>query len=134
MVEEVLKQNPGVKRVKTITLRVGMLSLVDEEALKFALNIAAKSTPVEGAVIRIIPVKPRFRCRKCGYEWSIDQESLNRLTDKYDLTPVLHLYPDVIVRFLTCPKCGSKDVDLVEGRGVVLDSVELDVAEDAKEG
>ena len=125
-----MKKTPNVNRVKSITLRVGLLSLVDYDALKFALNIAAKSTSVEGAVVNIIPVKPRFKCRKCGYEWSISQESLNKISNKYDLTPALHLYPDIIVRFLTCPKCGSNDVELIEGRGVVLESIELDVSED----
>ncbi|MCE4606303.1 MAG: hydrogenase maturation nickel metallochaperone HypA [Desulfurococcales archaeon] len=122
-----LNKTPGVKKVKSITLKVGLLSLVDSDALKFALKIAAKSTPVEGAHINIILVKPRFSCRECGYEWTISQDSLNKLSEKFDLTPTLHLYPDIIVRFLKCPSCGSNDVEIIEGRGVILESIELDV-------
>jgi len=44
-IEDVFNQTPGAKRVTKIKLRIGMLSLIDIEALKFALMVASRGTP-----------------------------------------------------------------------------------------
>ncbi len=126
-VEDVYKQTPGAKRVTAIKIRVGMLSLIDIEALKFALQVASKGTPAEGAKLHVEIETPRFRCRKCGHEWEVGREELERIAEKYGLASVMHIYPDVILEYMRCPRCGSTDVEIVRGRGVILESVELDV-------
>jgi len=125
-VEDVFKNVPDAKKVKSILIRVGLLSLVDIEALRFALRVASRGTPAEGADISILLEYPLFRCRVCGREWSLDKRALSEITGRYDIGSVMHLYPDVILEYLKCPYCGSTDIEIVKGRGVILDSVEIE--------
>ncbi len=115
--------------MKRIRIRVGALSLVDAEALRFALEVASRGTPAEGASIEIVEEAPSFRCRRCGHTWSIDEESLRRFAEERGLTGTLHLYPDAIVEYLSCPRCGSRDVEITRGKGVILEFVEIDTGE-----
>ncbi len=126
LVEEKFKSTPGAVRVSRVRIRVGSLSLVDPVALKFALEVAGKGTPMEGAEIEIEFVDPVFRCRKCGHEWKLTGDQLGRLTNDKALAQVLHYYPDLITEHLKCPVCGSRDIDIVEGGGVILDSIEIE--------
>jgi hydrogenase nickel incorporation protein HypA/HybF len=131
-VEDVYKQTPGARRVTAIRIRVGMLSLIDIEALKFALKVASRGTPAENARIEVKIETPRFRCRKCGYEWELSREKLEEITEEYGLASVMHIYPDVILEYMKCPRCGSTDIEILEGRGVILESIELDVEDERK--
>ena len=131
-VEDVYRQTPGARRITAIRIRVGMLSLIDIEALRFALQVASKGTPAEGAKLHITIETPRFRCRHCSHEWELNREKLEEIAEKYGLASAMHIYPDIILQYMRCPRCGSTDVEIVRGRGVILESVELDV--DQKEG
>jgi len=129
-VEDVFNQTPGARRVTSIKIRVGLLSLIDIEALKFALQVASKGTPAENAKVSIEVDTPRFRCRRCGYEWEISRAELERIASEKGLASIMHVYPDVILEYMRCPRCGSTDIEIVRGRGVILESVELDVEGD----
>lgn len=117
---------PNAKKVKVIKLRVGVLSLVDEEALRFALRVASQGTHAEGARIVIEREWPRLRCRECGFEWDVNEDSIKKVIGEHGVSPLFHLYPDVVVNFFRCPSCGSNDVEIVRGSGVIVDSIEVD--------
>ncbi|BEP18437.1 hydrogenase nickel incorporation protein HypA [Pyrofollis japonicus] len=125
-VEEVFNETPGAKRVSKIKLRIGMLSLIDVEALSFALKVASRGTPAENAEIEYTIDPPVFRCNRCGHTWSISEEELQRLVEKYGLQSAMHLHPDIITRFFKCPRCGSTDIEIEKGRGVIIESVEIE--------
>ena len=126
LVEEKFNDTPGAVRVTKIRVLVGSLSLVDPVALKFALEVASKGTPMEGSEIEIEFVEPVFKCRKCGHTWRLTRDELGRIAEDKALAQVLHYYPDLITEHLKCPKCGSRDIDIVEGGGVILESVEIE--------
>jgi len=125
-IEDVFNQTPGAKKITKIKLRIGMLSLIDIEALKFALMVASRGTPAEGAEIEYTIEPPTFRCNKCGHEWSIAEKELNELVEKYGLQSAMHLHPDIITKYFHCPRCGSTDIEIKSGRGVIIESVEID--------
>lgn len=94
------KQRPGA-RVTTIRLRVGQLSGVEIEALKFGLELLFPQSPLAGAQVAIESVAPRLRCGQCGGESEVR-------------------YPP-----FRCPDCGGTQVELISGRELQVDSVEL---------
>ncbi|MEM0025010.1 MAG: hydrogenase nickel incorporation protein HypA [Zestosphaera sp.] len=105
----------GVKRLKSVRIGLGELQSVDEEILRFALTELMKAEGYELSEDSVVFVKraARFQCRRCGYSWSLNNVSLGD-----DEKEAIHFIPEVIHAYLSCPKCGSRDFEVVEGRGV----------------
>lgn len=53
-------------RVLRVVLEVGRLTAVVPDALRFAFDVVAEGTPVQGAELEIREVPARARCRACG--------------------------------------------------------------------
>jgi hydrogenase nickel incorporation protein HypA/HybF len=92
----------GDCRVATVTLRIGQLSCVHEDALRSAFDIAREGTPLAAADLRIVAVPVRVWCPHCLAEREL---------------------PD-IQRF-ACPDCGRPTGDIRAGRELDLESLEL---------
>ncbi|MBL8482504.1 MAG: hydrogenase maturation nickel metallochaperone HypA [Rhodocyclaceae bacterium] len=90
---------PGA-RVVRVTLEIGRLSAVMPEALQFCFDACTRDTPLAGAVLDIIDVPGRARCRACGSEMTLDQ------------------------RVALCA-CGSKDLQIVAGEELKIRSMEV---------
>lgn len=89
--------------VTVVRIRVGRLSGVVPDALRFSFELAATGTPLQGAALEIEQPAGRGRCRTCGREFDL---------------------PDLI---LLCP-CGSADVEVLSGRELSLASVDVTTA------
>ncbi len=124
--EDAFEKLGNAKRIKRMKLRVGALSLVDVEALKFALKVASRGTPAEDAEIEVELESPEFKCRRCGRTWSIDESRMEELTREHGVKPLVHLHPDIIVEYLECPYCGSRDIEITRGKGVILEYIEVE--------
>lgn len=107
----------GVKRLKSVKVGLGELQSVDEEVLRFALTEMMKAEGHELSEDSIVFVRrtARFQCRRCGYSWSLKDSSLGD-----DEKEAIHFIPEVIHAYLSCPRCGSRDFEVVEGRGVEI--------------
>ncbi|HID42010.1 MAG TPA: hydrogenase maturation nickel metallochaperone HypA [Pyrodictium sp.] len=125
-VEDVFHETPGARRVARIKLQIGMLSLIDPEALRFALRVVSRGTPAEGAEIEIEMIVPRFHCKDCGYEWEPSHEDIKRISEDPELSTLVHIHPDALVQYLQCPRCGGNRVEIIRGLGVVLHSVDIE--------
>lgn len=90
----------GGARVATVRIRVGRLSGVVPDAMRFAFDVVAVGTSLEGAVLEIEEPVGRGRCRTCG--------------DDIELADLI----------LLCP-CGSADVEVRSGRELAVASVDL---------
>ncbi|BES82312.1 hydrogenase maturation nickel metallochaperone HypA [Pyrodictium abyssi] len=131
-VEDAFRSTPGARRVTRIRLQVGMLSLIDPEALRFALRVVSRGTPAEDAEIDIEMVEPRFRCQSCGHEWGPSPEDVKRISEDPNLSTLVHIHPDALARYLRCPRCQGGNVEITRGHGVVLHSVSIET--DGDEG
>lgn len=60
------KENGGA-RVTRIGLRIGAISGVEPEALRFGLDALTKATAFDGVVVDIELCKRKQRCTKCGH-------------------------------------------------------------------
>jgi hydrogenase nickel incorporation protein HypA/HybF len=99
-VVEAVMDRTGEQRVVEVRLRVGRLSGVVPDAMRFCFDLVTDGTPLQGARLDIDEPRGSASCRRCG------------------ATFVLH---DLI---LLCP-CGSADVDVLTGRELAICSVEV---------
>jgi hydrogenase nickel incorporation protein HypA/HybF len=89
-------------RVIGIMLGIGRLSGVNSDSLRFAFELLAPGTLVEGAKIAIHELKAASRCQTCRALVEID---------------------NLVVK---CPKCGSADITIEGGRELLLESIDVE--------
>ncbi len=92
----------GGGRVAAITLKIGALSCVHEDALRFSFNLVRDGTPLADAELRIVTVPVMIWCAVCGREVTL------RGIQKF-----------------ACPECGTPSGDFRAGRELDLESIEL---------
>jgi hydrogenase nickel incorporation protein HypA/HybF len=88
-------------RVVSVHLRVGKLSAVVTESLRFCFDIAAKDTPVAGAGLVIEEIPVVASCKACRHEWTIEGPAFS------------------------CEQCSSGHIDLISGRELDIQSIEI---------
>lgn len=99
VVDMVTERTAG-RRVSLVRMRVGTLTCVVPDALRFCFDVAAEGTALEAADLEIEEVPGRLACRACGEE------------------------SDVVDGLRLCP-CGSGDVAVTAGEELLVVSVEL---------
>lgn len=107
-VEDAAK-NAGATRVLRITLSVGEMTEAVEDALRFAFEALSEGTMCEGAEFEINMIPPKSTCLECGETYTHDR---------------LHML---------CPFCGSAFTQLIEGKELNIDSIEVDMPDDEDE-
>ncbi|MDH4196981.1 MAG: hydrogenase maturation nickel metallochaperone HypA [Candidatus Aminicenantes bacterium] len=106
---EAKAREAGAARVTSVTLRVGEMSGAVPELLASAFDAYKKGTIAERASLKINLVHVRPRCRSCGgSSW---REAAG----------------------FSCAACGSRDLEVVEGRELVLERLEVEVDDDARQ-
>lgn len=91
----------GASRVHRVRLRVGAMSGVVPEALRFAFDVVCRGTPAEGAVLEIESVPAACWCPNCQMEFECE----NFINE--------------------CPRCGELRTELRRGTEIHLASVEV---------
>jgi hydrogenase nickel incorporation protein HypA/HybF len=102
IVQESIPADMAGARVRQVNIKVGKLSAVVPESLRFCFSIASENTPAAGAELAIEEVPVDARCSDCGHQWVIDN-------------PVF-----------VCPSCNSGKVDLLSGRELDIESIEME--------
>ncbi len=101
IVRESLPSNQPV-RVRSVRLRVGTLSAVVPASLRACFAQVSDKTPLEGAELLIHNVAVRVACARCD-----ELSAVERLP-------------------FVCAGCGSDDVQIVNGRELMVESIEVD--------
>ena len=104
-VEDAARQ-AGATRVTRISLNVGVMTEAVEDALRFAFEALSEGTICEGAQFQVTMIEPESVCLECGADFVHDR---------------FHVI---------CPECGSAFVELVRGRELAIDSIEVDLPDD----
>ena len=94
-------QKNGAERVQGINLVIGEMSGVVDDCVRFYFDFLSKGTIAEGAHISIKIVPAQARCRECGKQFKLN-----------DLDWL-------------CPSCGTTKIDIVEGKELYLESIEV---------
>ncbi len=108
----------GVNGAEKIVLRLGVLQSIDREILDFSLRELFKMNNFNVREIKYIDEPVRLRCRRCGYEWSINVEELDEATRES-----IHFVPETVYSFFKCPRCGSRDFEIISGRGIKIEEI-----------
>lgn len=112
-------KNQNYGRVKKLVLRIGALQSLDREVLLFAIKELASQYGLEAEHVEVLEEEPTLKCNVCGYEWSINTSAMSS-----DIREAIHFLPEVVYAYYKCPFCGSRDFEVVKGRGVVVEKVE----------
>ncbi len=99
----------GAERVLRIDLSVGVMTEAVEDALRFAFEALSENTLCEGAVFEIHMIEPLSVCLECGKEYTHDR---------------FHMM---------CPECGSVFTELIAGKELQIDSIEVDIPDEDRE-
>lgn len=100
----------GADKVLKVTLSVGEMTECIQDALVFAFEALTEGDPfVSDAELTINMIKPKSRCLECGAEFEHDR---------------FHMF---------CPECDSFATELLAGRELQIDSIEVDIPDDEEE-
>jgi hydrogenase nickel incorporation protein HypA/HybF len=112
-----IAENEKLKEVKEVKINIGELQQIEFDILEFALS-QLKSAKFKNANFNIKIVKAELKCRACGYKWFFTKEKLDKNTSE-----AIHFVPEIAHAYIRCPKCGSPDFEILQGRGVWLESI-----------
>ncbi|MCD6126469.1 MAG: hydrogenase nickel incorporation protein HypA [Thaumarchaeota archaeon] len=112
-----VSKKEGLRKIFEIEVRIGELQDIDLEIFKFAL-IQLRPDYLKDAEFKFKIVKTKLKCRICGHEWSPRKDELDE-----SVREAIHFIPEITHAYLRCPRCGSIDFDIIEGRGVWLEYV-----------
>jgi hydrogenase nickel incorporation protein HypA/HybF len=102
------RENHG-KKVLSIQLEIGELTLLNVEQVTFWIRELFKDSIAEGAKVKVKVIKARIRCEACRYQGRIR-------SDRGDSSR--HLAP------FSCPQCGSFQIKIEKGRECVLKRIQ----------
>lgn len=114
---EEIAQQEGLKQVTEVTVKIGELQDVEREIFRFALA-QIKPAHFKDAKFRLSTAKSTLKCKVCGNTWHFDRKKLDKET-----VEAIHFVPEVAHTYIKCPKCGSPDFEIAQGRGVWLESI-----------
>ncbi|AFK23040.1 hydrogenase nickel incorporation protein HypA [Pyrococcus sp. ST04] len=119
-------QKENASRVLAVKVVLGELQDVNADVVGFAMRELFKGTIAEGAEIIFEEEEAIFKCRSCGYEWKL-KEVKDRLDER--IREDIHFIPEVVHAFISCPRCGSHDFEVVKGRGVYIGGIKIEKEE-----
>lgn len=102
---EIIEQEAGrycTVPVVAVKLRIGKLSGIVPDALRFAFTVLSEGRRTEGAALLIEEVPIQISCQSCGKVSTVDDP------------------------FLLCPHCRGSEVELTGGRE--LEIIEMEIA------
>lgn len=100
----------GATRVLKVSLSIGEMTEAIEDSLRFAWEVLTEGTDAADAELSINMVRPKSKCYDCGAEFEHDR---------------FHM---------ACPECGSYATELIAGRELQIDSIEVDIPDGDDEG
>jgi hydrogenase nickel incorporation protein HypA/HybF len=87
-------------QVKKVTIEIGKLSAIMPDAVQFCFSVCSAGTLLENAILEIIEISGKGKCRQCGAEITLE------------------------VPFGLC-ECGSVELDLISGQELKIKEMEI---------
>ena len=103
MLDLVLKkaEEAGAKEVKRINLVIGEMTGVVEECVQFYFNFLGDETIAKGAELSFTSVPIKVRCRDCGKSFKLKESDS------------------------TCPHCQGNNMEIIAGKELFVESIEV---------
>ena len=103
--------------VTEVNIKIGEMQQVERPILRFALK-QLKPANFKKAKFHITKAKTKLKCRACENTWLFQDQKLDPTTKE-----AIHFVPEVAHTYIKCPKCGSPDFEIIQGRGIWLETV-----------
>jgi len=115
----------GIQKIRRIEVCIGELQRISAETFEFSLReiMPAKEPRLAETQLELKIEPARFRCRPCSHQFSLSDTGGPQGKDESE---AIHFIPELAHAFLECPKCGSPDFELLQGRGVSISAIEGD--------
>lgn len=97
----------NAERIEEVEVQLGVLRLIQPDALRMSFEAAGEGTPAQGAVLRMTEEKLVAVCKTCDCMFMPE--------------------PDNFV----CPRCAAADARIVAGNDIILKSVVCRTGEEA---
>ncbi len=107
--EAIVKEIEGMEKAK-ITIIIGELQNIDVDALRQYIELYLKQ---EKNAIDYKVEKTIIKCNKCNNIFGLEKTVIGE-----EEKELIHFIPEAIHAFIKCPQCGSKDIDVIQGRGI----------------
>lgn len=106
ILEVVLQHTRGqdVSKIVRIHMKIGALSDLEPEWIQHYFDYLSRGTVAENAQLAIRRSPATMRCQSCSWSFEVEREELERAR---------------------CPTCGDPGVELVAGRGYVIENMEV---------
>ena len=114
VLEELKKYD--VKKVNSVTLRIGDLTQLGAEQMKFAYEILSEGNILSGSELIIESEPVVLKCKKCGFEGPA------KTLEGGD-------YSGHSVLVLCCPECNGP-VDILEGQSCCVKSMDIETGDE----
>ena len=102
---DALRCDQNIGRVVSIRVSVGEFSGVEPELFREAYKVLIDETPMRGAELQLNCEALRAHCDNCACDFAVER-----------------------FRF-ECPECKSRDVTILSGEGLILESVTMEQEE-----
>lgn len=93
----------GAKKIISLKLRLGSMSMLDPECFKFYFEEFSNNTIARGALLDFVKSDIEIECTSC-----------NRKSKQSDF-------------IMVCPLCNSIDVTLLSGQDILLEDMEVEL-------
>ncbi len=110
-------EKEGIKEVTELKIKVGELQQIELDILEFALS-QLKTSKFKNVKFNIETTRAKLKCRICENKWLFNKEKFDK-----DTAEAIHFIPEIAHTYIKCPKCGSPDFEILEGRGIWLESI-----------
>jgi len=116
-------EKEGLAEIRTLVVRIGELQKIDKGVLEFALKeVMPLSEPRLASMSLTLETEPaRFECRPCKHRFGLNDVPELRSEDESE---AIHFIPELAHVFLRCPECDSPDFEVLQGRGVTIETLE----------
>lgn len=95
-------QQAGAASVRSITLQIGALSCVHEDALQFSFELVTRDTMLAGATLEIERLPVKVFCEPCNQEVELPG-----------------------IQIFRCPQCNTPSADIRQGKELDIQSIEI---------
>ena len=124
-VEKLRQEHRGLP-VLAVRVRIGELQKIEMEAFREGLRAALSGLPYGQEVFSFLDEPAAFACRVCGLRWPLEGAAGIGEEER----EAIHFLPESAHVYLRCPSCGSPDFEVASGRGVTIESVDLQDGDD----
>jgi len=117
-IKDYIKNHSRGRGVEKVIIKLGVLQSIDREILDFALKKLLEEEGIRAKSIVYEEEPVVLKCRRCGYVWAPDLGG----TDEA-IREAIHFVPEAVYSYFKCPKCGSRDFEIVSGRGLAIKEI-----------